>query len=70
MPMEINGVIYYTAAEAARYLGVSRDAFTRNVKPHLQSYKHGALRREYFRQSDLDAYRGIRPVEEDEQDEN
>ncbi|HYU77305.1 MAG TPA: helix-turn-helix domain-containing protein [Ktedonobacteraceae bacterium] len=70
MPIEINGETYYTAAEAARYLGVSRDAFTRNVKPHLQPYKHGALRREYFRRSDLDEYRGIRPVEEDEQDQD
>ena len=66
MPIEINGETYYTASEAARYLGVSRDAFTRNVKPHLQPYKHGALRREYFRQSDLDGYKGIRPIEEEQ----
>jgi hypothetical protein len=65
----MNGETYYTASEAARYLGVSRDAFTRNVKPHLRPYKHGALKREYFRLSDLGKYRGIRPVEEG-QDQN
>ena len=70
MPLQIDGETYYTAAEAARYLGVSRDAFTRNVKPHLQSYKHGALRREYFRRSDLEGYRGIHAVEEDKQDQD
>ena len=69
VPIQIDGETYYTAAEAARYLGVSRDAFTRNVKPHVRSYKHGALRREYFLRSDLDGYRGIHPVEKDKQDQ-
>ena len=67
MPIEIEGETYYTASEAARYLRIARDTFYRNVKPHLQSYRYGALKREYFRQSDLDRYRGIRPAEEDEQ---
>jgi excisionase family DNA binding protein len=70
VPRQIDGETYYTAAEAARYLGVSRDAFTRNVKPHLRPYKHGALRREYFRRTDLDGYRGIHPVEADKQDQD
>lgn len=67
--IEIGGETYYTAAEAARYLGVSRDSFMRNVKPRLQSYKHGALRREYFLRADLDEFRGIHPTDEDNQDD-
>ena len=67
MPIEIGGETYYTAAEAARYLGVSRDSFMRNVKPRLRSYKHGALRREYFLRTDLDEFRGIHPTDEDNQ---
>jgi excisionase family DNA binding protein len=67
LPLEINGEIYYTAAEAARYLDVSRDTFYRNVKDKLQVYRHGALRREYFRQSDLDRYRGIYPENDDQE---
>lgn len=70
MPKEVNGDLYYTAAEAARYLGVSRDAFLRNVKPHLQPYKHGGLRREYYRGSDLDEYKGIHPLEEQKSDQD
>ncbi len=65
----IDGETYYTAAEAARYLGVSRDTFIRNVKPLLQPYKHGALRREYFRKADLERHRGIHPAE-DGQEQN
>lgn len=67
MPIEIGGDIYYTASEAARYLGIARDTFYRNVRDKLQVYKHGALRRDYFRQSDLDKFRGIYPAEETEE---
>jgi excisionase family DNA binding protein len=66
LPLEIDGEIYYTAAEAARYLSIARDTFYRNVKDRLQTYRHGALRREYFRQSDLDRFRGVHPASEDE----
>jgi excisionase family DNA binding protein len=67
LPIEIDGQTYYTATEAARYLDVSRDTFNRNVKPQLQSYKHGALRREYFRKADLDRFRGVHPSDQDEE---
>ncbi len=30
-------------------------------------YKHGALRRIYYRQSDLDAFKGIRKIDSDEE---
>ncbi len=66
MPIEVDGEIYYTAAEAARYLHISRDTFYRNVKNKLQSYKHGALRREYFLRSELKKYSGVHPTNENE----
>lgn len=70
MPITVDGERYYTAKEAAEYLNISRDTFYRNVKRRLQAYHHGALRREYFRQSDLDRYKGIHPAEEDEQSQD
>ena len=70
LPIKVDGEYYYTAKEAAEYLGISRDTFYRNVKDRLPAYNYGALRREYFRQSDLDRFRGIRPAEEDQQDRN
>ena len=63
MPIEVDGEIYYTAAEAARDLGISRDTFHRNVEPQLQSYKFGVLRRIYYKKSDLDKFKGIHAVE-------
>ena len=65
MPIRVDGENYYTAKEAAEYLAISRDTCYRNVKDRLPTYNYGALRREYFRQSDLDKYKGIRPAEED-----
>lgn len=64
MPIKIDEETYYTAAEAARYLSISRDTFYRNVRDKIQIYKHGALKRDYFRQSELDKFRGISPAEE------
>ena len=66
MPIEVDGEIYYTAAEAARDLGISRDTFHRNVSPHLQQYKFGVLRRIYYRQADLEQFRGVQAIERDE----
>ena len=68
LPITVDGETYYTAKEAAQYLGIARDTFYRNVRNRLPTYHYGAFRREYFRQSDLDRYRGIRPAEEDKQD--
>lgn len=68
LPRVADGETYYTASEAARYLNIARDTFNRNVKDIIPVYHLGALRREYYRQSDLDKYRGARRVEEDKQD--
>ncbi len=64
MPIEINGERYYTVTEAAKYLGISRPTFYENVQSKIPEFKHGALRRIYYRQSDLDKFKGIHPVEE------
>ena len=69
MPRVADGETYYTASEAARYLGIARDTFNRNVREKIPVYHLEALRRVYFRQSDLDRYKGARPVE-GEGDEN
>jgi excisionase family DNA binding protein len=69
MPRVEDGETYHTASEAARYLGIARDTFNRNVRDKIPVYQLGALRREFFRQSDLDRYRGARPVE-DRDEEN
>jgi excisionase family DNA binding protein len=68
LSLEVNGETYFTAAEAARQLGISRDTFNRNVAPRLQQYSFGVLRRIYYRQSDLDQFRQPHPIERDSQD--
>jgi hypothetical protein len=67
VPLVVDGETYYTAAEAARYLHISRDTFYGNVKAKLQPYKHGALKRVYYRQSDLDALQGLHPIDREEE---
>jgi excisionase family DNA binding protein len=67
MPLIIDGETYLSAAEAAKYLGISRPTFYQNIQPHIPEYKHGALRRIYYRQSDLDAFKGIRRIDADEE---
>ncbi len=64
MPRVVDGETYYNATEAARYLGIARDTFNRNVRDRIPVYYLGALRREFFRQSDLDKYKGARPAED------
>ena len=48
-------------------LGISRPTFYQNIQPHIPEYKQGALRRIYYRQSDLDAFKGIRKIDSDEE---
>ncbi len=70
MPITIDGETYYTAKEAAKYLGISRPTFYTNVASELIEYKYGALKRVYYRQSDLDKYKGIRVAEQQKDDED
>ena len=67
MPLIIDGETYLSAAEAAKYLGISRPTFYQTIQPHISEYKQGALRRIYYRQSDLDAFKGIRKIDSDEE---
>jgi excisionase family DNA binding protein len=66
MPLERNGEVYVTASEAAKYLGVSRETFYNNVQPQLQQYQLGALKRLYYRRSDLDRFKDVRPVDRED----
>ncbi len=65
-PITAEGERLYTAKEAIGYLDIPQDAFYRYVKNRIPAYHYGALRRKYFRQSDLDRYRGMWPVGEDQ----
>lgn len=65
MPITENGEIFYTASESAKFLGISRDTFYRTVKSRLQAYQLGVLQRMYYKLADLQALRGIRPIELD-----
>jgi len=69
LSIEVDGETYFTAAEAARQLSISRDTFNRNVAPRLQQYTFGVLRRIYYRQSDLDQFRRPHPIERNGQDD-
>lgn len=57
MPIEIEGEVYCTASEAARYVGIKRPTFYNNIRPHLQEYRHPGLKRPYYRQRDLEPFR-------------
>jgi LEM3-like protein len=58
-PIIVDGERLYTAKEAIEYLDIPQDAFYRYLKHRLPTYHYGALRRKYYRQSDLDRYRGM-----------
>ena len=66
MPLSIEGETYYTASEAIKYLGVSRDTFYQRLREEpIPRYEQGLLKRVYYRQSDLDQLKAIRRVNED-----
>lgn len=68
MPLELEGEVYYTASEAAKYVGVSRPTFYQNVVGAIPEYRIAAYKRVYYRKTDLDRYKGIHPVEPDQKD--
>lgn len=63
MTIVINGERYYTVKEAAEYLGISRPTFYDNIQPKIQQHRPRALRRVYYRESDLDKFKGIESSE-------
>jgi excisionase family DNA binding protein len=67
MTIEIDGETYYTTEEACSYLGVSRDTLNRMAKDgRLHKYRQGFARTVYYRQTELEALRAMRPIEGDE----
>ena len=70
MPIQIDGETYYTTEEASDYLGVSRDTLNRMAGDgRLRKYRQGFARTVYYRQSELDDLKAMRPVDE-EKDEH
>ena len=66
MTIEIDGETYCTTEEASSYLGVSRDTLNRMTKDgRLQKYRQGFARTVYYRQTELEALRAMRPIEGD-----
>lgn len=69
MPIEMDGETYYSSEEACNYLGVSRDTLNRMTRDgRLRKYRQGFARTVYYRQSELDALKMMRPVGDDEKD--
>jgi len=64
-----NGEEFYTASEASKLLGISRDTFYRSVRSRLQAYQLGVLKRTYYKLADIQALKGIRPVEPEKKDD-
>ena len=64
MSLEIDGETYYTATEAAIYLGISRPSLHSYVKQHpseLPPFSIGIRKRPYYRKSDLDKLKKVQP---------
>jgi len=59
-----NGETYYTVKEASEYLGISRQALNGYVRRNkLQKYERTLARRVFFKKSELDRMKAIRPSE-------
>lgn len=58
----IDGIVYYNASSAAKYLQISRFMFYGNVRTKIQAYEIKASKRLLYKQSDLDKFRSVLPV--------
>lgn len=58
----IDGMVYYNASSAAKYLQISRFMFYSNVRTKIQAYETKASKRLLYRRVDLEKFRGILPV--------
>jgi len=66
-PKEIDGEVYLTTPEASDYLGVSRETLHQMTKDgRLRKYRQGFSRTVYYKQTELDELRRIRPVDDDD----
>lgn len=61
--IQVDDEEYLLAAEAARFLGVSRVKFYDDCQPLLHPCKVGVLKRWHYRKSELAAINRVQPVE-------
>jgi excisionase family DNA binding protein len=55
MPVEMDGEIFLTTAEACQAIGISRDTLNRYVQEgRIKRYKRGVMRNAYYKRSDVD----------------
>jgi hypothetical protein len=60
--IEIEGVVYLTAAEASRYLSISRCMFYNNVRGKVLAYELKFRKRPMYKKSELEAMRVAHPL--------
>ena len=69
MPIQKDGETFYTTEEACDYLGVSRDTLNRMTKDgRLHKYQQGFARTVYYSQSELDALKSMRRIDDNNGD--
>lgn len=68
MPIVVDNVEYMSVSEACEYLGVSRQTLRLRAKEnHMIAYKQGVTRNVYYKKSDLDSLKALRPVDLDQE---
>ena len=64
MPIMVDNVEYMSVLEACEYLGVSRQTLRlRATKNKIRAYKQGVTRNVYYKKSDMDSLKALRPVD-------
>ncbi len=68
MPIMVENVEYMSVTEACEYLATSRQTLRLRAKEnHIQAYKQGITRNVYYKKSDLERLKTLRPVDPDEE---
>ena len=71
MPIIVDGEEYLTTAEAADYLGVTPLTLRNRARANnIKTYKQGITRNVYYRKSDLDSLKALRPNTSDEEEDD
>jgi hypothetical protein len=60
--IEIEDVVYLTAAEASRYLRISRCMFYNNVRRNVVAYNLKFRKRPMYKRSELEMFRVAQPL--------
>ena len=71
MPITVDQEEYLTIPEACEYLGgITRQTLRIHVKTHnIPAYKQGISRNIYYKKSDLDKLKELRPIQPEEDEE-